>query len=91
MKNTGRQTKAETSAAQRELMALMSQCMELDAEVKYCPQYRCFTVMVWRGWDAPDPQSHAKELQMKVKGLSEQYPHVICYCFDEYSTMLYII
>lgn len=84
-------SKPADSQAYCELLALMDRCMELGAEITFRPQYRCFIVMVWRGWDSPDPQNQAKDIQMQVKALAEQYPHVVCYCFDEYSTMLYVV
>lgn len=77
--------------AMAELVSLMRECSDLDAEIRFNAKNLCFTVMVWRGWDSPDPKSNAKEIQMQVKAMSEQYPHVVCYCFDDHSTLLYVI
>lgn len=83
--------KVDSSQANLELLELMDRCKELDAEVEFHPQSKCVTVMVWRGWDSPDPQDRAKDIQLQIKVLAEQYPHVVCYCFDKYSTMLYVV
>ena len=33
----------------------------------------------------------AQEMQNRIKKWSEQYPNVICYCFDSFSTLLYVL
>ena len=75
--------------AMTELLELMGECEKLDAEIRLCISGGYFTVMVWRGWDAPDPQNDAKYIQSQIRALAEHYPQVVCYCFDEYSTLLY--
>lgn len=80
------QTEAET-----QLLAMLDECRKLEAEVRFHPQHRCFTVMVWSGWDYPDPYHLAEAVQMKVRALAKQYPFVVCYCFDEFSTLVYIV
>ena len=74
-----------------ELLELMSECKKLDAEVRFCASGEYFTVMVWRGWDSPDPQDEAKHIQTQVRELVGQYPQVACYCFDKFSTLLYAL
>lgn len=81
----------EKRAALRELMNLMRECQGLDAEIRFSAQHQCFSVTVWRGWDSPDPENQAKEIQTQVKELARQYPRVVCYCFDEFSTLLYVV
>ena len=84
-------TDHRNAAALEELLSLMVACGKLDAEIRFCAKNLCFTVMVWRGWDSPDPESNAKEIQEQVKELAKQYPGVACYCFDDHSTLLYAI
>lgn len=72
-----------------ELLELMGECEKLDVEIHPCISGGYFTAMVWRGWDVPDPQHHARNIQMRIRALAEHYPQVVCYCFDEYSTLLY--
>lgn len=69
----------------------MGKCEKLDAEIRFCASGGYFTVMVWRGWDAPDPQEKASDIQAQVQELAKQYPQVACYCFDQFSTLLYAL
>ena len=41
-------------------------------------------------WNGP-AQRKAQEVQDRIKKWSEQYPNVICYCFDSFSTLLYVL
>ena len=86
---TGSDPAAKTAISQ--LVDLMEQCEGLDAEIRFCIQDGYFTVTVWSGWDKPDSQHRAKEIQAQVRALSKQYPLVACYCFDEFSTLLYAL
>ena len=86
-----KKTDDRKAAAMEELLDLMEACKELDAEIQFNARNLCFTAMVWQGWDSPDPHSKAKEIQMQIKELAKQYPQVACYCFDDYSTLLYAI
>lgn len=81
----------ERSEAMHDLLDLMEKCRKLDAEIRFSARNRNFTVMVWQGWDAPDPKNHAKAIQTQVKELAKQYPRVTCYCFDDFSTLLYVV
>ena len=38
-----------------------------------------------------EAQRKAQEVQDRIKKWSEQYPNVICYCFDSFSTLLYVL
>lgn len=77
--------------AMEELFSLMEECSKLDAEIQLCAGNLCFTAMVWQGWDSPDPEGRAKEIQTQIKELAKHYPRVACYCFDDHSTLLYAI
>lgn len=77
--------------SEKKLTELLGECQRLGAEIRLCPEHRYFTAMVWRGWDTPDPQNKAKEIQVQIRSLAKQYPHVVCYCFDDFSTLVYAI
>lgn len=34
-----------------QLKTMLGICQELGAEIRYHPEYRYFTAMVWTGWD----------------------------------------
>ena len=36
-------------------------------------------------------QKTAQEVQDKIKEWSRQYTGVVCYCFDSFSTLLYVL
>ena len=36
-------------------------------------------------------EEHEKEMQDKIKEWSRQYTGVVCYCFDSFSTLLYVL
>ena len=33
----------------------------------------------------------AQAVQEQIKEWAEQYPNVVCYCFDSFSTLLYVL
>ena len=65
-------------------------CAQMDAEIRVHAQRRYFTVMVWKGWARPDPNHSAEKIQAEIQALSAQYPHVVCYCYDTFSTLVYL-
>lgn len=36
-------------------------------------------------------QLEAQAVQEQIKEWAEQYPNVVCYCFDSFSTLLYVL
>lgn len=73
-----------------QLLALLAQCVRLDADVRPCTEQGYFTVTIPPPWNA-SAQMDAQEVQNKIKDWSEQYPNVVCYCFDSFSTLLYVL
>lgn len=78
----------ETKKSQ--LMALLSRCIHLEAEIRTCAEQGYFTVTVPPPWNI-HTQEEAQRVQQKVREWSKQYPHVVCYCFDSFSTLLYVL
>ena len=70
-----------------QLLALLEQCAHLNADVRPRTEQGYFTVTVPPPWNGPS-QRKAQEVQDRIKKWSEQYPNVICYCFDSFSTLL---
>lgn len=76
----------------RQLEELCTVCRELGAEVSYCPEYRSFTAMVWNGWDCwPHDEAPALAVQRQIQRQAAQYPDLVCYCFDPFSTLIYAV
>ena len=49
-----------------------------------------FTVTVPPPWNGPARRA-AQAVQDQIKEWSKQYPNVVCYCFDSYSTLVYVL
>ena len=73
-----------------QLTELLEQCAHLNADVRSCMEQGYFTVTVPPPWTI-SAQSAAQEVQEKIKEWAAQYPNVICYCFDSFSTLLYVL
>ena len=74
-----------------QLKTMLGICQELGAEIRYHPEYRYFTAMVWTGWDTPYGMGEALAVQQKIQRTAAQYPTVVCYCFDPFSTLVYTV
>ena len=66
----------------KQLKAMLGICQRLGAETRYHPEHRYFTAMVWTGWDTPCGMGEALAVQQKIQRTADQYPAVVCYCFD---------
>lgn len=75
---------------EQQLMALHALCSRLNADVRYYDGDSYFTVLMPPPWKEETMRS-AQELQQKIKGWSEQYQDIVCYCFDPYSTLIYVL
>ena len=73
-----------------QIAALLEQCFKLRADI--CPHMEdgYFTVTVPPPWNLSN-QLAALEVQNKIEEWSRQYPNVVCYCFDSFSTLLYVL
>ena len=47
--------------------------------------------MVWTGWDTPCGMGEALAIQQEIQRTAAQYPTVVCYCFDPFSTLVYTV
>ena len=79
---------SETKESQ--LLALLEQCVHLDADVRPRTEKGFFTVTVPPPWNGPS-RREAQAIQDQIKEWSKQYPNVVCYCFDGYSTLVYVL
>lgn len=73
-----------------QLTELLEQCARLNADVRPCMEQGYFTVAVPPPWNI-SAQPAAQEVQEQIKEWAEQYPNVVCYCFDSFSTLLYVL
>ena len=74
-----------------QLEEMLSLCRALGADVRYRPEQEHFTAMCWEGWDTFFQEEKAQLLQQKMKERIAQYPNLMCYCFDPFSTLIYAI
>ena len=74
-----------------QLKTMLGICQELWAETRYHPEYRYFTAIVWTGWDTPCGMGEALAIQQEIQRTAAQYPTVVCYCFDPFSTLVYTV
>ena len=74
-----------------QLLALLEQCAHLNADVRPRTDKGYFTVTVPPPWNGPGPAESRRRCRTGSKKWSEQYPNVICYCFDSFSTLLYVL
>ena len=79
---------SETKESQ--LLALLEQCVHLDADVRPRTEKGFFTVTVPPPWNGSARRA-AQAIQDQIKEWSKQYPNVVCYCFDGYSTLDYVL
>ena len=80
-----------TKGALTPLELLRDRCESLGAEVRYCPQRGYLTAMVWNEPGAPSELERALDIQRTIQQEAVQYPEIVCYRFDPYSTLLYRI
>lgn len=74
-----------------QLEALRSYCSRLGLEIQYHPDALYFTAIA----SCPDcifpPEEDAWALQKQIQRESTQYPGLVCYCFDPFSTLVYAV
>ncbi len=74
----------------KELVLLLSSFVQLQADIHYVPEQLAITVAIPPPWsDAAEPDALAA--QKRIREWSEQYPEMVCYCFDSFSTLLYVL
>lgn len=78
-----------TQNKKEELLAVLDACVNVDADIRFHPEQHYFTVHLWPE-NKPDIRQ-ALELQNRLRELSKRYSHVVCYCYDAFSTLVYAI
>ena len=73
-----------------QLATLYSLCHRLKANVRFYNGDCYFTVLMPPPW-TEETECFAQEQQQKIKEWSEQYRDIVCYCFDSYSTLVYVL
>ncbi len=76
---------AESKSA---LLQLCAFCRSLGAHVREVPDGASFTAMLWEDADSMS-ENAAAEIQRKIKRKTAEYPGLVCYCFDAFSTLIY--
>lgn len=74
-----------------QLHAVLAICRNLGAEVDYCQERSYFTAMVWEDEGSPADMSRARSIQKQIQRKTAQYPGLVCYCFDPFSTLVYSV
>ena len=72
-----------------QLHEIMTVCRNLGAEVKFHPEHGHFTAMVWE--DREPDETQALSIQNQIYQRTAQYPGLVCYRFDPFSTLVYAI
>lgn len=66
-------------------------CKGLGVEVDFRPESSYFTAMDWKNWNLFFNEARALSIQQQIKEKTAQYPQLMCYCFDPYSTLVYAL
>lgn len=74
-----------------QLEKMLADCKALGAEIRYSPESRYFTAMVWNDWGLPCNEQAALAIQREIQSRAGQFSGVVCYCFDAFSTLVYEI
>ena len=73
--------------ANRELQSISDVCNALGADVRYDPEYRHLIVLAWEH----EGEQRALFIQRLIQKQAEHYPELVCYCFEPFSTLVYMI
>ncbi len=74
-----------------QLQAILTVCRDLGAEVDYCQERGYFTAMIWEDERLSADTSRARSIQKQIQKETAQYPGLVCYCFDPFSTLVYMV
>ena len=74
-----------------QLEELLSYCSQLDLKIRYDQKNHYFTAIAW----CPDrifpPEETAAAIQRQIQEESTHFPGLVCYCFDPFSTLVYVV
>lgn len=73
--------------ANQELQSISDACTALGADVRYDPEYRHLIILAWEY----EGEQRALFIQRLIQEQAERYPGLVCYCFDPFSTLVYMI
>ena len=76
---------------QTQLEAVCAACRDLGAEVRCDPERGYFTATVWDGWEQEEQKDSALAIQQTIQQETAQHDGLVCYCFDPFSTLVYIV
>lgn len=74
-----------------QLCAMLDICRNLGAEVDYRQECGYFTAMVWEDGGLSADIGQARSIQKQIHKETAQYPGLVCYCFDPFSTLVYTV
>lgn len=74
-----------------QLKTLMEKCRELNVDLRGDPQGKHFTALAWEDPSDALDEVRALLIQQKIKRMTGQYPDLVCYCFDPFSTLVYTV
>lgn len=73
--------------ANRGLQSISDVCNALGADVRYDPEYRHLIVLAWEH----EGEQRARFIQRLIQKQAGHCPGLVCYCFDPFSTLVYMI
>ena len=71
----------------QQLQNISDLCGTLGADVRYGPDSQYLTVLAWEH----DGEQHAHFIQQQIRRHAANDPGLVCYCFDPFSTLIYMI
>ena len=74
-----------------QLEAVLSVCRSMNLDIRYDPEHAHFTAMAWESGLHSCSEEQARSIQKRIKEQTAQYPNLVCYCFDPFSTLVYAV
>ena len=74
-----------------QLNSMLAFCRSLDADVRYSKGSGSITILTWCDDGSAEAEETALVIQSTLKEESARYPNIVCYCFDAYSTLIYVV
>lgn len=80
------------TAKQEQLARMRDECERLGTIIGENPDHpHYFTATVREAWADDGQRARAALIQRGIRFAAEQYPDIVCYCFDTFSTLIYVI
>ena len=74
-----------------QLQEMMNTCRNLGTEVIHRSEHSHFTAMLWNDWELSRDETLALSIQNQIFERTAQYPDLVCYRFDPFSTLIYTV